>query len=62
MTQFKEESLKETYKYIQRRKVDTKIMDLRVLWIVIRNARKFLDLNYLISFDKNWVKSLADSK
>ena len=45
MTWFKEESLKQMYKCIQKGVVNTKIGDLRVLCIsyvlVIQNARKF---------------------
>ena len=40
MTQFKAESLNQMNKCIQRAGVDTKITDLRVLCIVIRNAQK----------------------
>ena len=43
MTQFKEEGLKQMKKCIQRGTVRTKIIDLRVLCIVIRKTQKFRD-------------------
>ena len=42
MTQFKE-GLKQMKKCIQRGRVGTRIIDLRVLCIVIRKAQKFRD-------------------
>ena len=54
MTQIKEESLKQMYKYIQREGMSTKFTDLCVLCIVIRNVKVS---RYLIEFSKIWSPS-----